>query len=114
MGSKTKNLGLELTANSRPDSNTLFSVWRSSINGEGVGSNMELIDEAYGAISTELSNHIAEALSQLQELRDNISRLHEEYALLMSEAIKNNDNTIIYCGDADQVIGNNEQVVSDI
>ena len=113
MDSKTKQLGLELTAKGRPDSNTLFSVWRSSINGEGVGSNMELIDEAYGTISTELSNHITDALRQLQELRDGIARLREEYTLLASEAIMDDDYAIIYCGDADHIVGHDERVVSD-
>lgn len=76
MGSKTKNLGLELTGSGKPDNNTLFSVWRTSINGEGVGSNMELIDDAYGVLNDNLNSAQSELEANIQavhvELNDNI------------------------------------------
>ena len=125
MGSKTKHIGLELTASGRPDSNTLFSSWRSCINGTGVGSNMELIDEAYGVMSAEIDNarsdivdtrielqqdisnvrdglleHITEALAMFNTINDNLETIRAEFDQKFSTAILDGDSIVIDCGTA--------------
>lgn len=59
---KTKHIGLNLTE----DDSTLFEDWQKSLDGNGSGdnkSNMQLIDEAFGALSKKLGIYELEVLS---------------------------------------------------
>lgn len=51
MASTTTNLGLKVVGNSASDKAISFEDWRLDLDGEGAGSNMQLIDAAFGALS---------------------------------------------------------------
>lgn len=66
---KTKKLGLQLSGTAEEDLSQTFLDWRLHMNGEGVNSNMELIDAAY----EKTENDLADAKSTLEDRIDNLT-----------------------------------------
>lgn len=50
----TKNLGLKLVGTTALESNQTFLEWRSDMNGLGTGSNMQILDAAYGQMQSDI------------------------------------------------------------
>lgn len=55
----SKNLGLKLVGTTETEANQTFLEWRSDMNGIGPGSNMQILDAAYGNIKADINGMLA-------------------------------------------------------
>ena len=74
---KTPNLGLTLTGTSESDSNQTFLNWRTDMSGVGPGSNMQLIDAAYGNLR-QAQEDAADDIADLKDAVDDLSALSDD------------------------------------
>lgn len=65
---KTNKLGLHLSGTAEADLAQTFLDWRLQMNGEGVNSNMELIDQAYEQVEQNLTETKATLEKQIDDL----------------------------------------------
>lgn len=105
-------LGLKLTDTTASESNQTFLDWRTNMNGIGPGSNMNIIDKAYGEMRTDLirvKNDVNSQGNAMQdfsaELEQNKQRLEQEIALKGDNLYFDETTNLLYMMSNGELIG---------
>ena len=80
MASKSRYLGLKLVGITESDGNQTFMNWRSDINGEGEGSNMNIIDTAVGQMNAKMTSLTNQINNVGNEAQESFSQLEQRFA----------------------------------